>query len=98
MPPAGKSGKVAAMGLTTTTIGAYPKPDYVEIPDWFRAPAGPDTHDPTAGWAHANAPARASRRTSWTVTGRPPPGILAGSLGADRAAVRAGFPVRGWFR
>ena len=30
------------MALTTTTIGAYPKPDYVQIPDWFRAPAGPD--------------------------------------------------------
>ena len=41
------------MGLTTTTIGAYPKPDYVQIPDWFRAPAGPDTHDPTQGWSEA---------------------------------------------
>ena len=41
------------MKLLTTTIGAYPKPDYVQIPDWFRAPAGPDTHDPTQGWAQA---------------------------------------------
>lgn len=23
------------MPLLTTTIGAYPKPDYVAIPDWF---------------------------------------------------------------
>ncbi|MFQ5793868.1 MAG: hypothetical protein ACE5JP_02330 [Candidatus Bipolaricaulia bacterium] len=25
------------MALLTTTIGAYPKPDYVPTPDWFRA-------------------------------------------------------------
>jgi 5-methyltetrahydropteroyltriglutamate--homocysteine methyltransferase len=25
-----------SMGLLTTTIGAYPKPDYVPIPDWFQ--------------------------------------------------------------
>ena len=24
------------MALLTTTIGAYPKPDYVPTPDWFR--------------------------------------------------------------
>ena len=24
------------MPLRTTTIGAYPKPDYVQVPDWFR--------------------------------------------------------------
>ena len=23
------------MKLLTTTIGAYPKPDYVALPDWF---------------------------------------------------------------
>ena len=43
------------MRITTTTIGAYPKPEYVEIPDWFRASAGPDTHEPTQGWAEAVA-------------------------------------------
>jgi len=26
------------MGLLTTTIGSYPKPDYVPIADWFRSP------------------------------------------------------------
>ncbi len=36
------------MALVTTTIGAYPKPDYVKIPDWFRC-GGPDTDDPTSG-------------------------------------------------
>ncbi len=41
------------MSLTTTTIGAYPKPDYIEVPDWFNIPAGPDTADPTMGWAKA---------------------------------------------
>jgi 5-methyltetrahydropteroyltriglutamate--homocysteine methyltransferase len=43
------------MPLTTTTIGAYPKPDYVAVPDWFNIPAGPDTADPTVGWARAVA-------------------------------------------
>jgi len=41
------------MPLTTTTIGAYPKPTCVEVPDWFNIPAGPDTADPTVGWAKA---------------------------------------------
>ena len=39
------------MRMTTTTIGAYPKPDYVEVPDWFGLPSGPDTEVPTRGWA-----------------------------------------------
>ncbi|MGD8420973.1 MAG: 5-methyltetrahydropteroyltriglutamate--homocysteine methyltransferase, partial [Gammaproteobacteria bacterium] len=43
------------MSLTTTCIGAYPKPDYVKLPDWFNQPAGPDTADPTALWAKAMA-------------------------------------------
>ena len=41
------------MPLTTTTIGAYPKPDYIEVPDWFKSPSGPDTAEPTRGWANA---------------------------------------------
>jgi 5-methyltetrahydropteroyltriglutamate--homocysteine methyltransferase len=41
------------MKLLTTTIGAYPKPDYVELPDWFGAAAGPDTERPTEEWAAA---------------------------------------------
>ena len=43
------------MPLKTTCIGAYPKPDFVQLPDWFNVPAGPDTADPTMGWATALA-------------------------------------------
>jgi 5-methyltetrahydropteroyltriglutamate--homocysteine methyltransferase len=43
------------MKLFTTTIGAYPKPDYVTLPDWFGGPAGPDTQGPTEEWAEALA-------------------------------------------
>ena len=24
------------MPLTTTTIGSYPKPEYLKVPDWFK--------------------------------------------------------------
>ena len=37
------------MGLLTTTIGAFPKPDYVKITDWFKL--GMDTPDPTKDYA-----------------------------------------------
>ena len=37
------------MALLTTTIGAYPKPDYVKITDWFKL--GMDTPDPTRDYA-----------------------------------------------
>ena len=40
------------MAILTTTIGAYPKPESVSVPDWFR---NPDTANPTAGWAEAVA-------------------------------------------
>ena len=43
------------MPLLTTTIGAYPKPDYVPLPDWFRATGGPDTSSPTRGYLEALA-------------------------------------------
>lgn len=43
------------MKLTTTCIGAFPKPAYVRLPDWFNQPEGPDTANPTAGWAGAMA-------------------------------------------
>jgi len=43
------------MALSTTCIGAYPKPDYVKLPDWFNIPAGPDTAEPTRLWAEAMA-------------------------------------------
>ncbi len=43
------------MSLLTTCIGAYPKPDYVKLPDWFNHPAGPDSADPTKQWLDAMA-------------------------------------------
>lgn len=41
------------MGLLTTTIGAFPKPEYLKIPDWFSGPRGTQTEDPTGQWAGA---------------------------------------------
>ena len=38
------------MSILTTTIGAYPKPKYVNLPDWFQ---NLDTSNPTKGWAEA---------------------------------------------
>lgn len=43
------------MPIQTTCIGAYPKPDFVKLPDWFNLPAGPDTADPTRHWQAAMA-------------------------------------------
>lgn len=43
------------MPVKTTCIGAYPKPEFVKLPDWFNMPAGPDTADPTKQWAAAMA-------------------------------------------
>ena len=43
------------MTIQTTCIGAYPKPDFVRLPDWFNHPDGPDTADPTALWEKAMA-------------------------------------------
>jgi 5-methyltetrahydropteroyltriglutamate--homocysteine methyltransferase len=41
------------MSLLTTCIGAYPKPEYVNLPDWFNTPDGPDSTDPTRQWKQA---------------------------------------------
>ena len=38
------------MSLTTTCIGAFPKPSYVKLRDWFD---DCDTAEPTKGWAEA---------------------------------------------
>jgi hypothetical protein len=37
------------MAMLTTTIGAYPKPDYVPTPDWFRE-GGTGLSSPTAAY------------------------------------------------
>ena len=33
--------------MLTTVIGAYPKPSYLRITDWFNASGGTDTEYPT---------------------------------------------------
>ncbi len=41
--------------IRTTCIGAYPKPEFVKLPDWFTVAEGPDTADPTQSWSAAMA-------------------------------------------
>lgn len=43
------------MPITTTVIGAYPKPDFITLPDWFdpKLIDATDTAAPTKGWAKA---------------------------------------------
>ncbi len=41
------------MTIRTTCIGAYPKPDYLALPDWFNSPEGVDTENPTEQWQAA---------------------------------------------
>ena len=45
------------MPLVTTTIGAYPKPRYVPVGDWFTEPDGAEIPAPTARYAEAVAAA-----------------------------------------
>jgi len=45
----------SAMPLMTTTIGAYPKPDFLPVPDWFQGGEGTDTRRPTQGYLEAVA-------------------------------------------
>ena len=41
--------------MLTTCIGAYPKPSFLDLPDWFNLPDGPDSADPTKSWEAALA-------------------------------------------
>ncbi|MDE0308710.1 MAG: cobalamin-independent methionine synthase II family protein [Acidiferrobacterales bacterium] len=41
--------------MLTTCIGAYPKPSFLELPDWFSNPTGMDMENPTKSWAGAIA-------------------------------------------
>lgn len=44
------------MPITTTVIGAYPKPDYIKLPDWFDSDiTGVDAAAPTKRWEQALA-------------------------------------------
>ena len=45
------------MPLVTTTIGAYPKPRYVPVGDWFTEPDGAEIPAPTARYAETVAAA-----------------------------------------
>jgi len=46
---------VPAVGIQTTTIGAYPKPGYVPVQDWFTAADGMSTASVTRRYAEALA-------------------------------------------
>ena len=39
--------------MITTVIGAYPKPSYLKLPDWFNAEGGTDTQYPTRDYHDA---------------------------------------------
>ena len=39
--------------ILTTTIGAYPKPDFLTLPDWFKDERGTDAEYPTVKWEQA---------------------------------------------
>ena len=41
------AGKWNNKNMLTTVIGAYPKPSYLKITDWFNASGGTDTEYPT---------------------------------------------------
>ncbi|HEY5598583.1 MAG TPA: cobalamin-independent methionine synthase II family protein [Kiloniellales bacterium] len=43
------------MPLLTTTIGAYPKPDFLPVPDWFQTGEGTDARRPTQVYLEALA-------------------------------------------
>ena len=39
--------------MITTVIGSYPKPSYLQVPDWFNAEGGTDTVNPTKDYLDA---------------------------------------------
>ena len=39
--------------ILTTTIGSYPKPEFLKLPDWFQGDKGTDTERPTVDWKNA---------------------------------------------
>ena len=51
--------------ILTTTIGSYPKPEFLKLPDWFQGDKGTDTERPTADWKNAmDALGNASAKTA----------------------------------
>ena len=39
--------------MITTVIGSYPKPSYLQVPDWFNVEGGTDTANPTSDYLDA---------------------------------------------
>ncbi len=78
------------MRLQTTTIGAFPKPDYVPITDWFQGAAGPDTVSPTQGYAAQMAQAGAEAEALFA--------RAAGAVIADQVASGVDIPTDGEVR
>ena len=39
--------------MITTVIGAYPKPSFLKLPDWFNVKGGTDTEHPTKDYTNA---------------------------------------------
>lgn len=40
------------MAISTTVVGAFPKPDFLPVVDWFRDAEGADTSNPTKNYEH----------------------------------------------
>ena len=79
------------MRLTTTTIGAFPKPDYVPITDWFQGSQGPDTVNPTEGYTTQLARVKAGEAEVLFVR-------AAGEVIADQIAAGVDIPTDGEVR
>ena len=73
------------MPIPTTTIGAYPKPTYVPISDWFAAPATEEAAATTQQYAAALAHARDRYESVLTDAGESAEALL---VRATREAVR----------
>ncbi len=77
-------------GLTTTTIGAYPKPDYVPVLDWFTAKDGMSTPAATVVYEENLAKAGDEAETLFV--------RAAGEVIADQIAAGIDIPTDGEVR
>ncbi|MEN8197729.1 MAG: 5-methyltetrahydropteroyltriglutamate--homocysteine methyltransferase, partial [Pseudomonadota bacterium] len=79
------------MRLTTTTIGAFPKPDCVPITDWFQGAEGPDTASPTGGYSTQMASVKADEAEALFAR-------AAGEVIGDQVAAGIDIPTDGEVR